>query len=79
MESKAVRILFKNIMKGQQPAPTCELEIISLIYPPTMEEITVPVRNRGCNEARVCVWPLESLMKEVQEEARRANFREPAG
>ena len=48
MESSPVRTLFKTIMKGQEPPAVRDLEVINLIYPVTMEEITVPVRNRGC-------------------------------
>jgi hypothetical protein len=48
MESSPVRTLFKTIMKGQESPAVRDLEVINLIYPVTMEEITVPVRNRGC-------------------------------
>jgi hypothetical protein len=54
-------------MKNSSPALEKEVEVIELMYPVTLEEISVPVRNSGCKEGRLCVWPLGSLMQEVQE------------
>lgn len=76
MENNAVKVLFKSIMKNQEVEMNRDLEVINLLYPVTMEELSVPVRNKGCNEARVCVWPLGSLMQEVAMEVSKGNLRE---